>query len=44
MDQNVKAYTFRMLFTLGLLAKQFDLDSTELKQFDVSFSLHYSHS
>jgi hypothetical protein len=26
-----------MLFTLGLLAKQFDLDSSELKQFEVSF-------
>ena len=36
LDQTTKAYTFRMLFTLGLLAKQFDLDSNQLKQFEVN--------
>jgi hypothetical protein len=35
-NQPTKAYAFRMLFTLGLLSKQFDLDSDDLKQFEVS--------
>lgn len=41
LDQTRKTMIFRMLFTLGLLSKHFDIESEEFAEYKVKSRTHY---
>ena len=40
-EPNARPILFRVLFTLGLLSKHFDVESAELTEYKVSFCLYF---